>query len=1253
MRCPACERDNLDDARFCAYCGTTLGPVSLRQIEPLRGFVPAELAQKILAAGGAGERRTVTALFCDLVGSTALGERLGPERFKVVMDQILGRIISAVSQYEGTIAQILGDGLLAFFGAPLAHEDDPERAVRAAIDIRDAIAVFSEELDKAYSVSLRVRVGLNTGPVVLSRITNMLEVAYNALGDTVTTASRLQNAAQPGTILASETTARLVESLFEVRPVEPLSLKGKNAPVAAVEVLERRDIVGKARGIAGLSAPLVGRDHELAQMRGTVSALTEGRGQIVAIVGEPGIGKSRLVAEVQRSSPQMRWLEGRCLSYAGSIPYFPFLDLMREWLSLSSSASDVKTRIELRAALGRLFTNRADEVYPYFGAMLRLALEPEALATISDLSAESLQHQTFKVIGEWAARFAREQPLGMILDDLNWADSTSLTLLEELLEVTEQAPLLLCLLFRPERNHGCWRLKNLAAQQFPHRYVEIVLQPLGADAAELLAKNLLAHSDIPANIRDLILQKAEGNPFFVEEIIRVLIEAGILVKEGDRWRPARQIVGLEVPNTIQGVILSRIDRLPEDARRILQTASIIGRLFPLEILKEALRLDGGVTAAIAELQRRDLIVERRRIPEAEYRFKHALTQEVVYGTLAQGERRRLHGEVARALESRYASRIEEVYGMLAYHYDQSQDEQRALEFLVLAGDKSRAEYAHEEALRHYARAVEFMKQRGLWHEAAQTLMKTALAHHIASNFSAANVAFQEAFEIIDRTPSPASPPVAHDILRQAANEPVSLDNTQAYDSSSAFLMSQVFEGLLQYAPGWNVAPALARSWTISNDGTRYVLHLRRDRRWSDGRPVTANDFIFTWLRGMRGIYSHIFHDIVGAKAYSEGKTEDTRAVGVRALDDYALEVRLEGPRAYFPFVLAHYSTFPQPRWVIEAHGDEWATPERLVCNGPYVLAEWQRGDHLRLVANTAYTGPRKGNVKEVRWFFRLVGDPAPFAAGEVDVQGALGLIVERIATLRDRLHLGPVTFSAGIFFRCDRPPFHDRRLRRAFAHATDHQALARRMSRAYVTAADGGFVPPALPGHSPQIGVPFDPAAARELLREAGYPDGGRLGPIGMTVAETFGVPCEYLSQAWREILGAAVTVTRIPWRDYNLKIRASPPPIGSLGWTPDYPDPDCFLRLPFHSTSGASQGGWKNSKFDSLVEQAQAATDQRRRMALYHEADRLLVTEEAAFIPIVYGRSPQLVQSHVQGWWSNIFGSVRIADVTIERKHP
>ena len=724
-----------------------------------------------------------------------------------------------------------------------------------------------------------------------------------------------------------------------------------------------------------------------------------------------------------------------------------------------------------------------------------------------------------------------------------------------------------------------------------------------------------------------------------------------MLQEGNRWRATRRATTLDIPDNIQGVLLSRIDRLPEEAKRALQTASVIGRLFPLDLLREVFGKNGALDTALVDLQRHDLIVERRRIPRAEYRFKHALTQEVAYGTLVEGERRRLHRHLAQAMETQFAGRLDEAFGLLAYHYDQAADEDRALHFLVRAGDKARAEYGDEEALRHYTRAVELMKQRGAGEAAAQTLMKAALAHHIAFDFQAANRAYREAFELLAHTSPASRPSLRPATLRYAQLEPSGIDNVSTFDIASSFFAQEFFEGLLFSLPDLNLAPGVARSWEISADGTHYRFDLARDRQWSDGRPVTAHDFVFTWLRGMRGTQAHMFHDIVGARQYHAGALDDPSAVGVQALDDHTLEVTLEGPRAYFPFVLAHHATMPHPQWVIEKYGRDWSDPAHLVANGPYLLAEWQRGHSARLVANPHYTGPQHGNVGEVRAIFSRWSDPALSERGEVDLQMGVTLDETAATRFRERVYASPFGGCQYVFFRCDRPPFQDRRLRLAFASAIDRQSLAR-AHRTHFIPAEGGVVPPSIPGHSPRVGVPFNAPYAQQLLADAGYANGQGLGPFMMPSIElVWHQLLPVVVQTWKQILGVQVNIAPTPVSDYWVQLRRDPPSIGRNAWVADYPDPDDFLRTVFHSTAESNFPRWKNAQFDCLVEEAQASTDHRKRMALYHEADRLLVAEEAAIIPLAYTRLMQLVHPSVQGWWVSLVSRARFSDLIVERE--
>ena len=421
------------------------------------------------------ERRVVTAMFADLVGSTALAERLGPEDTKLIVNDAVARVIGAVEAFGGTVKDLAGDGVLALFGAPTAHEDDPERAVRAALQVVEEISAYAIEVDRAFGhAGFGVRVGVDTGPVVVGSLGAGSRVEYAALGDAVNTAARLQAAAEPGTVLVGEETHRRVAPVFDWSDPRTLELKGKAGPVTAYRVEGVLAAPGYARELEAVQVRLVGRERELATAVEVVDAALAGSGGILFVTGEPGIGKTRLTAElrahVEDAPPGPRrplWIEGRCVSYGESMPYWPFRDLLRSWLGVLADEPELRVRLALRRRLDGLFGPRVLEVYPYLGAMLGLSLEPEARDRLAELSPEALQYRTFDVIRELLARLAADGPVVVVLEDLHWADATSLQLLERLLEDTETSALLLVLSTRPERDHPSWRLKESAARELP------------------------------------------------------------------------------------------------------------------------------------------------------------------------------------------------------------------------------------------------------------------------------------------------------------------------------------------------------------------------------------------------------------------------------------------------------------------------------------------------------------------------------------------------------------------------------------------------------------------------------------------------------------------------------------------------------------------------------------------------------------------------------------------------------------------
>ncbi|HET9050707.1 MAG TPA: AAA family ATPase, partial [Candidatus Dormibacteraeota bacterium] len=446
------------------------------------------------AAARREERKVVTAVFADLVGSTPLAERVDAEEVKLIVAEAVARIVGTIETFGGTVKDLAGDGVLALFGAPTTHEDDSERAVRASLRIVQEIATFGAEVAQAWSVpALAVRVGVETGLVVLGSIGAGSRVEYAAFGDTVNTAARLQSAASPGTVLVGAATRRAVAPLFEWGEPRSLELKGKSAPVTAAEALAPTGAVSRTRDDA-LHARLVGRQRELAAARRAADAALAGSGGVLFVTGDAGIGKSRLVGElrahIERSRPAHGtavWLEGRCVSYADAIPYWPYCDLLREWLGVTADDPELRVRIALRRRLEKLGDDTWKDAYPFLVAMLSLTPEPDAAGRLAALSPEALQYRTFEVVAEWIARVCAGGPVALVLEDLHWADGTSLLLTERLLGLTEDLPLLLVMTARPERDHPWWPLREKAMREYPHRSTEVAVEALSGDAdAEML-----------------------------------------------------------------------------------------------------------------------------------------------------------------------------------------------------------------------------------------------------------------------------------------------------------------------------------------------------------------------------------------------------------------------------------------------------------------------------------------------------------------------------------------------------------------------------------------------------------------------------------------------------------------------------------------------------------------------------------------------------------------------------------------------
>ena len=539
---------------------------------------------------GTSERRPLTVLFADIAGSTAIAERMDPEDWTAIVSQAFARMNATVTRYDGTIARLMGDGVLAFFGAPVAHEDDPLRAVRCGLDMARAVDELSAELSAKEPIELKVRVGINTGPVVVGVVGTQAASEYTAMGDAVNVASRMQALARPGTVLVSGATHRFVAALVDSVDVGALDLKGKANAVQAYEVTGLRE-GATGRGLIGLHAPMVGREAQKQRLADLFTVAKAGQGRIGAILGEPGIGKSRLLAElrdeIERSDASTRWVEGRCLSYGHTLPYHLVIDVVRSLIGVNASAGEGEVREALERTLRDLLGEAWEETYAYLGHLLSIRLEPAMQARVSALDFETVKRYVSSVVLTVRALSTRG-PLVLVFEDLHWADAASADALVALTPLLADLPVLAIMTSRNDRNAPGWRLIAGVRDLFGDALTEIRLDPLTSEQTRTLVANLLEIESLPAATRDLIMAKAEGNPFFVEEVIRMLIDRGGIHREGDRWVASANVADVEIPDTLQGLLLERIDRLPSESRRTLRVASVIGRQFGVSILERLL-----------------------------------------------------------------------------------------------------------------------------------------------------------------------------------------------------------------------------------------------------------------------------------------------------------------------------------------------------------------------------------------------------------------------------------------------------------------------------------------------------------------------------------------------------------------------------------------------------------------------------------------------------------------------------------------
>lgn len=677
----------------------------------LQRFIPSELLAKLEAARSSGkmtgERKVVTILFCDIKGSTSAAADLDPEDWAEIVNGAFECMIRPVYRYEGTVARLMGDGLLAFFGAPIAHEDDPQRAVLAGLEIAEAVHAYGESIRNRWNSSLEVRVGINTGLEVVGAVGSDLRLEYTALGDAINLAARMEQTASPVAVQIAEPTYRLVAPLFDLESIEDLAVKGRDIPVRAYRVLGVKAVAGSLRGISGLKAPLIGRTEQLVSLQTTVTGLGGGTGQIVSLIGEVGLGKSRLIQELHAlitlgGLQPVKWLDGHTRSYEHATPFALFIDLLNNLFNFKPGQTDEDRLNQIKDYLEGISAANGIDLAPFLGSMLGLRLDQESAERVKYLPPPQLRSRIFQSVRQLFELFLHQHPLILVVDDLHWADPTSLELLHSLLPLIDRSPLMILAAYRPQQQEHLWRFHETVQREYHHRSTLIELKPLDAGQSRQLIAGLLEIEDLPEKVRQLILDKAEGNPFFVEEIIRSLLDQGLVFREDDHRRAKKDIQTITIPNTLNGVISARLDRLTEPTRRLLQAASVLGREFSTEILAAMLNDTNSSLQELSELQLRDLVQEESRELSTAFFFKHALIQEAAYNSLLLSNRRELH---LRAAEALIVYSPEQV-GEIAQHLIEARQFSRALPYLVEAGQRAMRAYANAEADGYFQRVLD-------------------------------------------------------------------------------------------------------------------------------------------------------------------------------------------------------------------------------------------------------------------------------------------------------------------------------------------------------------------------------------------------------------------------------------------------------------------------------------------------------------------------------------------------------------------
>jgi ABC-type oligopeptide transport system substrate-binding subunit len=1038
--------------------------------------------------------------------------------------------------------------------------------------------------------------------------------------------------------LLSKEPASRPQSAAEV--VAALEARAEAAAPTREEVSELERIV---RG------RIIGREEELREARQLWGRVAEGQGQLLLISGEPGVGKTRFTREIVTHAEVSGALVLQGASYAeGGMPYSAFRAVLRRALrSTAAKAMDIPPDI-----LKDLLT-----------------LAPElrsSFPNIKDLDTGELPdpQRLIENFVVFINMLGQKGPVLLVLEDVHWADSGSLALLRHLARSTRESRVMTLVNYREVEIHENRAFHDILLDFNRERLGQRVkLGRLDREQTRTMLGEMF-REEITDEFLDGIFGETEGHPFFIEEVCKALVESGKLYfKDGSWHRPSIQELG--IPQSVQVTIQARLDQLPAEAQDLLRQAAILGREFDFHILQRAAGLDElELIDVLEQAEKAQLVEEVKEQGEgALFAFVHALIPTTLVEDTRTIRRRVMHRRAGEALEALDAANLP----ALAYHFTEAGEAEKATRYLLEVADRAAQLHSLQEAANAYSQALDHLREASEEERTYRTLLKLALVYQKSLDFEASNRAYDEAFQLqkrigsqrADQTLAPAPHP-----FRFSVNAPGDLDPVMYVETNTAFIVRQMFLGLVDAAPEGTIHPAMAERWEILEGGQKAVFHLRRDARWSDGQPVTADDFEFTFKRTLTpetaAPLASLLYPIKNAEAFHTGRLKDADAVGIRAADATTLEITLERPTGYLLPLLAGGGCYATPRHVVEKHGSEWTRPENIVCNGAFVLVEYEPGSHLRMRRNPLSVAVRRGNVEEFLFVIHSDYDTAyeDYQEDKIDMIILNGLPTEKVEHARRRypdeiLTVGTINVGTLIIYPTQ-PALADVRVRQALSLAIDRDYLCGKVWEGLAIPATGGLVPPGLAGHSPGIGLGYDPLRARRLMAEAGYPNGEGMLPLKSIGAEIGWQPRlqEYLVEQWGEVLGVQLEFEQMPYvealRAFGRAFDAGKPyPVGVGGWNADYPDPHNYLwdyvrwSLP----------DWKNERYEALMAQAMDTQVQAERLRLYQQADKIVI-EECYVIPVVHGISQLLTKPWIKSEFARLYVTSPLFDDVILVEH-